>query len=165
MAIAFLIIDVQNGYVGLPGFKDMIHRASMYINEVSEYFRKANQPVIHIQHKDPSFRKDSSDMDVAPDITQKESDLHLEKTYGNAFWETHLDRILKDLEVDFVICAGLSATHCVLATYNGALERGYKAVMLQNGLLGETVDEVKTVQSERNLISYTAVGYLLKHLK
>jgi nicotinamidase-related amidase len=79
----------------------------------------------------------------------------------NAFWETELDTILKREGVDCLIISGFAVEHCVLFTYNGAIERGYHAFLLQHGLAGMEEDEIKRIQLLRYVISYNAIEYFL----
>ena len=162
MKPAFLIVDVQKEYCELHSFNQQLMEASMYINEVSGYFREAGLPVIFISHKEKGQSQPSP---ISEQITQKESDIYVVKEYGNAFWKTILENILKHKGVDFLVISGLSASQCVLATYNGALERDFTAVLLQNGLMGDSIESVRMVERERNLISYPAVRYLLEQFK
>ncbi len=165
MNLAFLIVDVQKEYVENPIFKDQLKSAAMYINQVSEYFRDAKRPVIHIQHATAGGGFGNEGFKVAEEITQKDTDIYITKDFGNAFWKTDLEERLKAFEVDYVIISGLSASFCVLATLNGALERGFKASLLHHGLLGHSIESVKIIENERNLISYSAVKYILDLLK
>ncbi|MCF7929919.1 MAG: isochorismatase family protein [Acholeplasmataceae bacterium] len=161
MNVAFLIVDVQKEYVEEPMFKDQLKTAAMYINEVSGYFRNAKRPVIHIQHATAGDGKGTEGFKVADEIIQKDSDIYMTKAYGNGFWKTNLEETLKSFDVDYVIISGLSASSCVLATLNGATERGFKASLLQHGLLGNSLESVKLIENERNLISFSAIKYIL----
>ncbi len=165
MNVAFLIVDVQKEYVENPLFKDQLKSAAMYINEVSKYFRDAKRPVIHIQHASAGGGMGTDGFKVASEIDQKDTDIYLTKEFGNGFWKTNLEEKLKALQVDYVIISGLSASYCVLNTYNGALERGFEAALLQHGLLGHSLESVKTVENERNIIGYSTVKYILNLLK
>jgi len=164
MSIALLIIDIQKKYIELPAFRETFTAATEYINYVSDMFRKSGQPVIHIQHVEPEENIESDKFRVADEIIQKDSDIYVHKMFGNGFWKTDLQKILEARHVDYVICCGLSATHCVLGTYNGAVERGFNASMLQNGLIGRGWEEVLSVQKERNVIGYNGISYILKLL-
>ncbi len=161
MNVAFLIVDVQKEYVENPLFKDQLKSAALYINAVSKYFRDAKRPVIHIQQASAGGGIGTEGFKVASEIDQKDTDLYVTKDFGNGFWKTELEEKLKELKVNYVIISGLSASHCVLATYNGAQERGFEASLLQHGLLGHSLESVRMVENERNLVSYTAVKYIL----
>lgn len=165
MNVAFLIVDVQKEYIENPIFKDQLKPAAEYINEVSKYFRDANRPVIHIQHSTAGGGDGTEGFKVASEIVQKDTDIYITKDFGNGFWKTSLENILIENDVNYVIISGLSASHCVLSTYNGAFERGFEASLLQHGLIGHSIESVKMVENERNLISYSAVKYILGLLK
>jgi len=165
MSIAMLIIDVQKQYVSEPGFSEVFPVAQEYINEVSKYFRNAGLPVVHVQHVESDEVVNTEGFQISEKIVQKEGDLYVRKTYGNSFWKTDLEETLKKLDVDYVLCTGLAAQHCVLATYNGAIERGFKASMLQHGIVGRSFEEVKNVQYDRHTIDYQSVRYIINLMK
>ncbi|WP_325176576.1 cysteine hydrolase family protein [Paenibacillus alkalitolerans] len=82
------------------------------------------------------------------------------KEYSNAFWKTELDQILISHGVELVIISGFAAEHCVLFTYNGAKERGFEPILLQQGILSSNNDAIVSTYRERNMISYPAIKYL-----
>ena len=131
MKTAFLIIDVQKGYIEDPEFRKTVVPSVEYINEVSGYFRKADLPVIVIQHVG-GYKPGDEGFEVANELTVSNSDIRIEETFSNSFWETDLEKILKELEVDTLIVSGFAASFCVLATYNGAIERGFFTLPLLN---------------------------------
>lgn len=61
-----------------------------------------------------------------------------------------------------VIVAGFGAEQCVLFTYNGALERGFKAVMLQNGIISSREDIIQATYRDRDLISDPVIAALVE---
>ncbi|MCM3038732.1 cysteine hydrolase [Paenibacillus motobuensis] len=85
----------------------------------------------------------------------------LTKENTNAFWKTELEQLLRDQGIEFLIIAGNAAEHCVLFTYNGALERGFNTVILQNGILSTHNDVITSTYRDRNIISYPVINYLL----
>ena len=164
MSLAFLIIDMQNKYLERPGFKEMFTKASAYINATSELFRSKNRLVIHVQQIDSISEPRGEAFKVSDKINQDESDIYITKQHSSSFWETELDKILKEHHIEFLVISGLSAGYCVLATYNGAIERGYQVSLLQHGLLANDKNELSFVESTRALISYSAVSYLLNNI-
>ena len=98
-------------------------------------------------------------------IVQEKNDIYVVKEYGNAFWKTILENILVHNGVDFLVISGLAASQCILNTYNGALERDFRVVLLQNGLMDHREDSVRFIEREKNLISYTAVKYMIELYK
>ena len=96
---------------------------------------------------------------------QNETDNYVIKSYSNAFWKTNLEELLKEKDVDFVICCGLAASQCVHSTYMGAIERDFKVVMLQNGLIDRTIKLENWIYNTHNVISYNSIKYLLDNIK
>ncbi len=88
------------------------------------------------------------------------SDLIVTKEYSNAFWQTNLEEVLAQQGVKQLILAGYAAEHCVLFTYNGAIERGFSPVLLQNGFTSRHEDTVVAAARDRNLISYPVVEWM-----
>ncbi|MEY8744469.1 hypothetical protein AB9M62_34715 [Bacillales bacterium AN1005] len=47
-------------------------------------------------------------------------------------------------------------------TYHGAEERGFKPVLLQNGILSAHPDAITSALRDRNVVSYPVIDYLVK---
>ena len=161
MRIALLIVDVQKEFMADEKYRRMLLDAAEYINEVSGYFRDAGQPVVIVQDLEAGDGPGSKGFEVADEIDTAPSDIVIRKMYGNSFWKTDLEQKLKDLDVQHVIVSGFSAAHCVLATYNGATERGFDVSMLQNGIAGLTQQQTDAAHLDRNVINYRAVRLIL----
>lgn len=158
MNIALLIIDMQNGCKEETRCKDAFNEAVLYINEISGYFRKKNYPVVIV--KDLSVGEIGSEsFEFVDEVDIEDSDIVVHKAHNNAFWETDLDKILKDKGIDAVVISGFAAEYCVLFSYNGAVERGYNTFLLQNGVAGMDIEEIKKIQLLRSVISYKALEY------
>ncbi|XMB25311.1 cysteine hydrolase family protein [Paenibacillus sp. BR2-3] len=83
------------------------------------------------------------------------------KEHSNAFWKTELEQILLNQGIELVIIAGFATEHCVLFTYNGAIERGFKPVILQQGILSTESDVILSTYRDRNVVSYPVIEYLV----
>lgn len=161
MKVAFIIIDMQKGCLEDTKHKDIFNRAVDYINETSAMFREAYQPVIVIQDVEVGNGPGSEGFELVDELMVCGSDSTLYKQYCNAFWETELDNILREMNVGFVVVSGFAAEHCVLFTYNGAVERNYQAALLQNGIAGFDEVAVKETLLLRPVVSYQALSYFL----
>jgi nicotinamidase-related amidase len=160
MKIGFLIIDMQTNHLqGLE--KKIIDRACEYINNVSDMLRSKDHVVIHIQDIKGMTESDRDLYNTVPEIQIKDKDLILTKENFNAFWKTELEEILLNQGVEFIIISGFAAEHCVLFTYNGANERGFRPVILQNGILSAHSDVITSTYRDRNFISYPDIKNLL----
>ncbi|MBI1193704.1 MAG: isochorismatase family protein [Bacteroidetes bacterium] len=63
--------------------------------------------------------------------------------------------------VHLVMVSGFSAQHCVLATYLGAVERGYKAAILQQGVTSANPAAILEVYRDRHMVSYPVLEAFL----
>ena len=92
------------------------------MREAITIFRKAGAPVLFSYHSviGKGIVEGSKDFDLLPAITAREEERKVIKTHLNAFNGTGLDTLLKEKGCDTVMIIGLSAVHCVLATYFGA---------------------------------------------
>lgn len=158
---ALLIVDMQKGAREWTSLKPLFDKALWNINEISQMFRKENLPVIVIQHCEVGGQKNEHYNNV-DELIVSEKDYRIEKNYFNAFWKTDLDEILKKEDVDCVIVGGFAAEFCVTATCNGALERGYNVLLMQNGIAGLSEEGVKVLHNLRPLISLEALKYFVK---
>jgi len=161
MKIGFLIIDMQK--IFLEDKKELLNveGACEYINYVADRIRSKNHLVIHVQDIEGADELNSELISFIPEIKVEEQDICVSKEHSNAFWNTELEQILKGNEVELVIIAGFAAEHCVLFTYNGASERGFKPVLLQNGILSTKSDVITQTYRDRNIISYNVVPYII----
>jgi nicotinamidase-related amidase len=159
--VALLIIDMQKDCKEATSCKVSFEKAVEYINEISQYFRKKKHPVVIIQDVEAGG-PETDGFKCVEELVVSDNDLLVHKSYSNAFWETELDSILKSEGVDCVVVSGFAVEHCVLFTYNGAIERGYNAFLLQNSVSGFDDDEIKRIQSLRSVVSYEALEYFLK---
>ncbi len=158
---AFLIVDMQKNCKEETTCKASFEKAVEYINEISQYFRRKKHPVVIIQDVEAGG-SETEGFKCVDELIVSDSDFFVQKSFNNAFWETELDIILKRESVDCVVISGFAAEYCVLFTYNGALERGYNAFLLQNGIAGFSDDEIRRIQLLRSVVSYDALEYFLK---
>lgn len=158
---AFLIVDMQKNCQESASSQASFSTSLWYINTVGDLFRKRSLPVVIIQDLEDGG-PGTEGFDCVDELKIDSGDIRIHKLFSNAFWQTELDAILKANDVDFVIIAGFAAEHCVLFTFNGARERGYKAVLLQNGVAGLDEDEVKRIQLLRPVINFRALEYFIK---
>ncbi|NOU79708.1 isochorismatase family protein [Paenibacillus sp. LMG 31459] len=161
MKIGLLIIDVQEVHLRKVEQK-VIDQACEFINYVSELLRSKDHTVIHIQDIEGMQPSDEEKFKIIPGIEIKETDLRVTKEYSNAFWKTDLEKIVLEQGVDLLILSGYAAEHCVLFTYNGAMERGFKAVLLQDGILSSKSDVIPATYRDRKLISYPVIEALVQ---
>ncbi|WP_308639848.1 cysteine hydrolase family protein [Paenibacillus silvisoli] len=159
MKIAFFIIDMQA--IHLQGVdKKSIDRACEYINHVSGVLRSKDHLIVHIQDVEGMSETNRDGYQTISDIDVKDRDLIVTKESSNAFWQTELEQLLVQHNVEMIVLSGFAAEQCVLFTYNGAAERGFRPVILQNGILSTHSDVITATYRDRNLISYPVIPFL-----
>ncbi|MBN2794414.1 MAG: isochorismatase family protein [Clostridia bacterium] len=159
MKMALIVIDVQEAYVGNKRGKDSFENIMGHINYAMELFRKAGSPIIVVRD---IAEGDGEAYRNIEELETVDSDLSITKVYNNAFWKTNLEKILQDLDVDFLVLCGNAAEYCVGATYNGAEERGFKTTLLQNGIFAAREENLLMHFYNRPLISYVVLEALLE---
>ncbi|WP_123041487.1 cysteine hydrolase family protein [Cohnella candidum] len=162
MKIALVIVDMQKHFLQDRMKEFKVPRACVYINYVAELLRSKDHIVVHVQDVEGADESGMEAIGFIPEIEIFPGDLHVKKEQANAFWKTDLERLLQEKEVNLVIVAGFAAEQCVLFTYNGALERGFKAVMLQNGIISSREDIIQATYRDRDLISDPAIAALVE---
>lgn len=164
MKTALLIIDMQNGFLGEYQDNSPIEEACEVINYVAGLMRQAGQPVVFVRDTSEAEEMSKADLALTDLLQVGESDFHLEKQFGNAFFDTELAGLLQEQGVGFVILCGQAAEHCVVFTYGGALEQGLKVTVLQEGVLSLKPGRVEMMMQDRNVISHAAIAALITPL-
>lgn len=155
---ALIIIDLQAAFVGHRLNEKEFEETIGTINGVSDMFRQAKRPVIVV--RDVSAGDNVMYRNVK-ELSIHESDHEILKRQHNSFSGTELDTLLRTLDVDYVVLAGSAAEYCVMATYFGALERGYTTALLQNGVLSECEAGKVSMMKTKPLVSYETLHYYL----
>jgi nicotinamidase-related amidase len=131
---ALLVIDMQ---MGLFESSIPVHNARQLlanINALIEQARQHDVPVFFIQHSNEKiFVRGSDAWQLHPEIQPLDTEKVIHKSYRDAFFKTGLKMELEQLQVGELFIAGLVSEGCVKATVTGALERGYKVVLVSDG--------------------------------
>ncbi|MDQ6421759.1 isochorismatase family cysteine hydrolase [Paenibacillus sp. LHD-117] len=160
MKLAFLIIDMQTIYLKDQVEEKAIQRSCEYINHVAGVIRSHNHLVVHVQDVEGINDSNRESYRIIPEIDVQQDDLIVTKEYSNAFWKTELEQVLSANGIKLVILSGFAAEHCVLFTYNGAIERGFKPILLQHGILSTNHEAILAANRDRHLISYPVIEFL-----
>ena len=164
MKPALLVIDVQKQFfTGNPVMTQSLNDAVQYINAAIALFREKGLPVISVQHVDQAEKlvPGEAGFDLPDELAVRPSDLHIHKTYGNAFNKTPLGDELRALGVDTVIITGFCAEECVLSSYRGAEDADLVPIILRGSLASGSLENIKFVESISALISYGALKKML----
>lgn len=164
MKPALLVIDVQKAFFsGNPLKVNSLNNAVMYINYAINLFRARNLPVICIQHinETNNLVPGTEGFEVPDELHIMESDVHIYKTYGNAFNKTPLFNELKKLDVDTVFLSGYKAENCVLSTYRGAEDVDLMPILIRGSIASDSVETVEFIERINELISIEALEKIL----
>jgi len=160
MKPALLVVDVQKAFFEIsPATRQSLDVAVDYINAAIELFRERGLPVVCVQHMNQADNLVPGEVgfDLPETLAILPSDLHIHKTYGNAFNKTPLAEELRKLGVDTVIVTGFCAEYCVLATYRGAVDLDLAPILFRGSLAGSVPENIKFVESICDIISYGAL--------
>ncbi len=158
MKIALLIVDMQKNFLQ----DHPVASACEYINHVAQTLRSSGHQVIHIQDVEDAETISPELLEFIPEIQVENDDLIVKKTFSNAFWKTELEQILLKRQIGLVVVAGFDAGNCVLFTYNGAIELGFKAAILQRGILSAKEDLIALAYRDRHVISYPIIEFMVQ---
>jgi nicotinamidase-related amidase len=165
MKPALLVIDVQKAFFDLdPATTRSLENAIEYINAAIALFRSKQLPVIAVQHMDAEEHLvPSADGFALPEqVKILASDVHIVKTYGNAFTNTPLASVLQRLGVDTVILTGFCAEQCVLSTCRGAEDRDLTPILLRGALASGSSENIQFVMNVNDIISFGALKKVLQ---
>ena len=165
MKPALLVIDVQKQFYAFgPATAQSLDAALEYINAAVALFRGKQLPVICIQQLDESEKlvPGEDGFELPEQLNILASDLHICKTYGNAFNKTPLADRLKELGVDTLILTGFCAEFCVLSTCRGAEDLDLTPIILRGSLASGVPENIRLVESVNNVISFGALRKVLE---
>lgn len=131
--IALLVIDVQKG---LFRKSTPIYHAEQLLNNINEVIGKARQvrvPVIFIQHSnEKTLVRHSDDWRLHPEIQPLDDEIIIHKRSGDAFIGTDLQMELEKRNINTLFLTGLVTHGCVKATCLGALQKGYRVILVSD---------------------------------
>ncbi|MBE4907792.1 cysteine hydrolase [Bacillus luteolus] len=139
--VALLIIDMINDFKFEYG-KALAEKAlpmSDSILKLKQQFKQQNLPVIYINDHynlwqanlprllDHCLNKQSEP--ILKKLAPQEDDYFLIKPKHSAFYNTSLETLLRELDIDTLVLTGIAGNICVLFTANDAYMRGYKLII------------------------------------
>jgi nicotinamidase-related amidase len=126
---ALLVIDVQNGVVGGAHERDAV---VANVESLVEKARSERVPVVWVQHFDEELTKGSDGWRIVPELSPGDTEPLVEKSYGDSFEDTTLEKVLSGLGVGRLIVVGAETDACIRSTLHGGLVRGYDATLVSD---------------------------------
>ena len=164
MKPALLVIDIQKEFFKIDAVTTQsLNDAVEYINAAIPLFREKNLPVICVQHmeEEDQLLPGTPGFDLPDALKILPEDLHIHKTYGNAFNKTPLHAALQNLGVDTLILTGFCAEYCVLSTCRGAKDLDYTPILLRGALASVNLEHIRFVEAINDVISLGALKGML----
>jgi nicotinamidase-related amidase len=165
MKPVLLVIDAQNGWLKLSkGLKKSVDEHLGNMNRAVSIFRRAGAPIIFTYHSCDAkgIVPKSREFELFPSIDVQATDKKVVKCHQNAFNKTELEQVVRDSGCDAVIIVGLSALHCVLATYFGAYDRDIAPYLVRGAVAGKDEESVQIVEKICDTLSLRAVSQILE---
>ena len=131
MTSALFIVDYENEWLDKSSeyfVGDISHKISN-LNKLIKHCRNKKMQVIFVSHIEPEgnfFKEETSAVDIIGGVDfQEGKDILITKYAISPFFNTDLDEILSDLEVDELIITGILTNLCVRSSVSDAYDRGF----------------------------------------
>ena len=134
---ALVVIDVQRGMFEIPGFR--IHDGEATVERIADLVARARAggvPVFFVQHDggpDHPFHPGKPGFPFHEKLTPRAGDDVTVKHRGSAFNATEFDAKLKAAGIDTLVVCGMQSEYCVDSAVRGAVERGYRVMLVADG--------------------------------
>ncbi|CAG0936043.1 nicotinamidase/pyrazinamidase [Thermoflexales bacterium] len=135
MNTALVIVDIQNDYFPdgkLPLVGSV--EASQQAARLLDHFRRAQWPIIHIQHiavrpGATFFLPGTPGADFHVDVRPLPGEPIVQKNFPNSFRETPLLDVLREKQVNRLVICGMQTNMCIDATTRAAADYGFECLV------------------------------------
>jgi len=127
---AILVVDAQIGLMGGAHEGSAVVKA---INKTISKIRESCGVVVFIQHCHLSYEtlmKGNTGLGLHPDLDKSPEERVFGKESSDSFYETSLDDLLAENDVEHVYITGLQTEYCVDTTSRVALSKGYSVTLV-----------------------------------
>ena len=124
---ALLVIDVQRGVVAEAHRRDEV---VANIGTLVDRAREEGVPVVWVQHSDVGLERGSEAWRYVPELTRRDSEPLVHKSYGDSFEDTGLEDVLAGAGIGHLVVAGAETDACIRSTIHGAFVRGYDVTLV-----------------------------------
>jgi len=130
---AILVIDAQIGPMGGAYEGSSVIKA---ISKTISKVRESSGVVVFIQHchlRYEPLMKGNTRWSLHPDLDKNPEALVVEKESSDSFYETPLDDLMAENDVEHVYITGIQTEYCVDTTSRVALGKGYSVTLVSDG--------------------------------
>ena len=124
---ALMVIDVQNGVVAGAHQRDAV---VANIGVLVDKAREAGVSIVWVQHSDEQLVKGTDAWEYVPELSRRDQEPLVHKTYGDSFEGTDLEEVLAKAGVGRLVVAGAQTDACIRSTIHGAFARGYDVTLV-----------------------------------
>ena len=124
---ALVVVDVQEGVVADAHQRDEV---VTHIATLVDRARDAQVPVVWVQHHDDHLQQGSDAWQYVPELSRRQSEPLVHKSFGDAFEDTELEAVLAAAGVGHLVVAGAESDACIRSTIHGAFTRGYDVTLV-----------------------------------
>jgi len=131
--VALLVIDVQRVYMEPEPMvtsdgDDLIVKCGSLIEKA----RGAGVPIVFVQHLSDEQPDDPELIAVHPDLAPRPGEPIVQKRFGSAFFQTEMEKTLREFGAKTLHISGLATFGCVDATVMCAICKGYDTVVVKD---------------------------------
>lgn len=124
---ALLVIDVQKGVVAEAHQRDAV---VANIGTLVDKARDEGVLIVWVQHSDADLERGSDAWEYVPELTRRESEPLVHKSFGDSFEDTDLEDVLSAAGIGRLVVAGAQTDACIRSTIHGAFTRGYDVTLV-----------------------------------
>lgn len=130
-ADALLVIDMQKGLHSPEYPLYHVDEVIETINQRIDLYVLADKPIIFVQHHDDYLQMGSEAWELFAELHHQALAHTIDKTHPNAFYQTVLQSLLNDLNIQALEISGAQTEYCVDTTVRFAHGLGYTLSMAQ----------------------------------
>ena len=161
-----LVIDMLNDFIAEKGALFCGNKARKIIPFIKKRIvesRKFGNQIIYICDSHPADDKEfkmfsphcikgTRGAKIIDELSPEIQDIIIKKTCFNAFYDTDLEKVLRELDPKTIFITGVCTSICVMDTVGGLRNRDYKVTIYRNGTADFDTDAYEFALKRMNLI-------------
>ncbi|MEX1549820.1 cysteine hydrolase family protein [Enterococcus sp. C50] len=129
---ALVVIDLQNGVCHDKTEIFGLELLTKQVNERILLYKEQQKQIIFIQHSDKELISGTTAWKIIPEIIQPNEARYVEKTHADPFFETALQNMLMELNIQTLEICGAQTEYCIDTSIKVAHHLGYQVRMLHS---------------------------------
>lgn len=97
--------------------------------------------VVWVQHSDDNLVRGSEEWQYVQELTRRDSEPLIHKSYGDSFEDTDLEERLAERGIGHLVVTGAQTDECIRSTIHGAFVRGYDVTLVGDAHTTEDLSE------------------------